>query len=146
MVDTVTGKVAKVLNDREVVLNKGRLEGIEEGDYIGIVDSQEFGIKDPENNNDLGDIVRFKVSLRVTQISDHLSIASTYKVSKVNVGGNFNFGSLRAFQAAEWVDRVERLSYEEDSALPIDPEDSRIQVSDVFWVVDKDVADSGYAL
>lgn len=146
MVEPIAGKVAKVLNDREIVLNKGRLDGVEVGDYVGIVDSQEFGIKDPESDDDLGDIVRFKVSLRVTQISDHLSIASTYKVSKVNVGGSFNFDSLRAFQAPEWVDRVERLSYGEDSALPVEPEDSRIQVSDAFWVVDKDVADSGYAL
>lgn len=146
MTETITGKVAKVLNDREIVLNKGRRNGIEEGVYVGIVDSREYGIKDPDSNDNLGDLVRFKVSLRVTQVSETLSIASTYKVSKVNVGGHFNFGSMKAFQPPEWVERVERISYEEDSALPIDPQESRIQVSDEFWVVEKDVADSGYAL
>lgn len=146
MGDTIVGKVAKVLNDREVVLNRGRLDGVKEGDYVGIVDAQEFGIKDPDSDRDLGDIVRFKVALRVTQISDRLSIASTYKVSRVNVGGNFNYGALKAFQAPEWVERVERLTYEENSILPISPEESRIQVSDEFWVVEKEVADSGFAL
>ena len=83
----VRGKVAQVLNDREVAINRGANDGVEPGAKFNILShSQE--IKDPDTGETLGSIDRAKVAVRVTAVYDRLSVAETFDVRKVNVGGN----------------------------------------------------------
>lgn len=144
----LNGKVARILNDREVVLSRGTRQGLTEGEYVGIFDPLTEGIKDPETGENLGGVRRFKVTLRVTQVSERLAIASTYKTTTVNVGGSFSAGAdvARLMSPPKYVTKVEKLTFDDESARPITFADSRVGVGDDFELISKETADSGIKL
>lgn len=149
MSDNIAGTVARILSDREVVLNRGAKDGVEVGDYIGIVDEEASKVTDPNTGESIGELTQFKTSLRVTQISESLAIASTYRVRRVNRGGiGVGLKALdmgRLLQQPEWVEVPETMNVEtHDKAAK--EEAPVVAVGDEFRVVDKDVADSGYML
>lgn len=149
MSEAITGKVIRILNDREVVLNRGSLNGIQEHDYIGVVDPETENMKDPDTGEDLGSVRRYKVALRVSQVSDRLAIAATYKTKQVNVGGSsdFGLGMLASITTPpKLVTQVERLRLDERAAKPIGPSDSRVQEGDLFEVITEEIAESGFTI
>src|SRR5699024_6768020 len=147
MSDEIVGSVAKILSDREVVLNRGEKDGLYVGDYLGIVDEEASKVPDPKTGEEIGELTRFKTSLRVTQTSESLAIASTYRVRQVNRGG-FGMGlkSLevgRMLREPEWVEEPEKLKIDKNE-VPAKQEAPEVAVGDRFIVVEKDVADTGY--
>lgn len=150
MSDVINGKVIRILNDREVVLNRGSSDGIEEGLYIGIIDPDTENLIDPETGESLGGILRYKIALRITQVSERLAIASTYRTREVNVGGSGGLFSGAAvadiFAPRKYVTEVERLRLAEDAAQPIGESESRVQTGDSFHTISKETAESGYTL
>jgi hypothetical protein len=147
--DAVAGAVAKILSDREVVLNRGAKDGLHIGDYVGIVDDEGSKVPDPETGEDIGELTKFKTSLRVTQVSDSLAIASTYRVRRVNRGG---LGTgLRALDIGhmlkqpEWVEVPETMHVDDAEALSGESAPA-VSVGDRFIEVEKDVADTGFML
>ena len=87
----IQGKVAKVLNDREVVINRGRDQGVKLGTRFKIIETVE--IRDPDTRDVIGTIIREKVRFKVVYAQPSMSIARTYETH--------TFGSSSARQAAE---------------------------------------------
>lgn len=149
MSDKIAGTVAKVLSDREVVLNRGAKDGVKIGDYIGIIDEEASKVPDPDTGDELGELTQFKTSLRITQLSESLSIASTYRVRRVNRGGlGMGMKALemgRLLREPDWVDEPETMNVDPES-MAANQGTPVVAVGDAFLVVDKDVADSGYML
>lgn len=149
MSDKTVGMVARILSDREVVLNRGAKDGIQVGDYVGIVDKEASQITDPNTGEDIGELKHFKTSLRVTQISESLAIASTYRVRRINRGGigvglkGLDMGNL--LRQPEWVEVPETMNVDPESTAA-NQDASAVAVGDEFLVVDKDIADTGYML
>lgn len=79
----IEGRVAKVLNKREVVVNRGSAHGVERGMQFGIIEESEQFI-DPETNEPLGAITRTKIRVRVSDVQPRFSIARTYETYQVN--------------------------------------------------------------
>ena len=77
----VEGKVAEVLNDREVVINRGEDHGVTTGTRFKLMET--LRIKDPDTQNIIGEITREKLRLRVVQLEQSMSIASTYETYKI---------------------------------------------------------------
>ena len=75
----IRGKVARVLNDREIAINVGTANGVLTGMYFDVVDPQYENILDPDTGEDLGSLERSKVRVRVTHVQEKLAIATTYK-------------------------------------------------------------------
>lgn len=73
----VEGKVAEVLNDREVVINRGKDHGVKMGARFKLMET--LRIKDPDTKNVIGEITREKLRVKVVQLEQSLSIASTYE-------------------------------------------------------------------
>ena len=70
-------KVAKVLNSRELVFNKGASDGVETGmkfNIQGIV-----AVVDPDSNEELGSIMRPKLAVEVVEVEPRFSIARTFE-------------------------------------------------------------------
>lgn len=136
----VTGKVAEVISDREVVLNKGYADGVREGMYFKILDPNAFNVVDPDTGEVLGGLKRVKVALVAKQVAERLTLATTFRTETVNVGGTFVTGldvMAKAITPPRYVEKVERLRYNQNAARPIDEKDSIVAKGDPFESTDQ---------
>ncbi len=132
MAEPIRGKVARVLNSREVALSIGTDSGIEVGMFFDILDSKGEEIRDPDSGESLGSIARSKTRVRITKVQEKLSVASTFKTRRVNVGGVGPdvSGFSRVLMPPEWVTEYETLKTEEKTWEDLDEEESYVKVGD----------------
>ncbi len=119
LVERIRGKVARVLSDRDVALNKGSLDGVKVGMVFKILGVTESTINDPDTGEHIGtaELEFEKTAVKVTSVQERLSIASTFRTRKINVGGT-GLGILAShvFQPPKWETQVETFQTDE----PID--------------------------
>ena len=132
MSEPIRGKIASVINEREIAINVGTAHGVKVGmefDVIGVYDEE---IKDPDTAEVLGSIERPKVRVRVAHVQEKLSVASTYRIKKVNIGGEGGpLGPFaRSLMPPEWVEKYETLRVEDKAWSPLSEEDSYVKVGD----------------
>lgn len=140
----VTGVVAEVISDQELILNRGSEHGIREGDYFAILDPRAREVRDPETLEIVGGFKKVKIVVRATDVAPRLTLARTFRTRRVNVGGNG--GGIASFlsgmgEAPRWVDEVETFALQPDSPRPISEEESMIAVGDPFEKVNTDNAE-----
>ena len=68
--ERLEGKVVKLLNAREVVINLGRNSGVKCGMYFDVMDKDLENIVDPDTGEELGSIDRVKKTLKVTEVGE----------------------------------------------------------------------------
>lgn len=133
--ERIRGKVAEVVSDREVILNRGSEHGVRPGMYFAILDPGAVGITDPDTDEPLGDIKVVKVVVRAVEVAPKITLARTFRTRRVNVGGSggLGIGALaRAMQEPEFVEQVEKLTLDRNSPRKIDPNDSAVGRGDPF--------------
>lgn len=142
MTQPIRGKVARVLNAREIAINIGTTHGAQIGMYFDVMDPNDQDIPDPDTGEVLGSIDRPKVRVKITRVEDKLSVASTYKSTRVNVGGigskataildaTLGFDRLgKAFMPPKWVTKYETLEKTKEAPEPFDEKDSKVQTGD----------------
>jgi hypothetical protein len=119
MRDPIRGKVARVLNSRELALNLGSEHGVKIGMFFDILDPKGDNITDPDTGEIIGSIERAKVRVKVVSVQARLSVASTYKKERVNIGGSgslVGFGSSglsKLFLPPEYITQYETLKTQE---------------------------------
>ena len=129
----IRGKVARILDRRAVVLNKGSANGVEIGMIFKILSLIDSVITDPDTGEQLGSVGREKTSVRVTEVQLNLAVASTYRSQQVNVGGS-GIGVLDTsslFAAPKWETRVETLKVDEVAMKELDREEAIVRVGDL---------------
>ncbi len=127
------GRVAQILTSREVAINLGEDDGVKLGMYFDILHEEGQDIEDPETGETLGNIDRPKVRVKVTHVQGRLSLASTYRKTRVNVGGGgIDLGSSfsKALMPPKWVTRYETIKAEERAWENLKEEDSYVKVGD----------------
>jgi hypothetical protein len=75
MTTSIYGKVAKLINSNELVLNRGAEAGIRTGWKVWIFDESIAEIKDPDTGEDLGQIPRYAAQLDIVNVGPRASIA-----------------------------------------------------------------------
>ena len=137
MTEPIRGKIAAVLNEREIALNIGSAKGVSVGMYFDVMSLESGDIIDPDTKDVLGSIERSKVRVRVTEVQEKISVASTYRSERVNVGGTFenkifDMGPFaRALMPPKWITKHETLKASEKNFLEaLNEEDSYVQVGD----------------
>jgi len=141
MTERVEGKVAQVLNSREVALNVGSDKGVRVGMYFEILEPED--IEDPDSGESLGSIDRPKVRVKVTHVQEKLSVAATYLKKRVNVGGiglgTYPLGNFsRMLMPPKWITEYETLKTEEKTWEDLDEEESYVKIGDrVLQVIDE---------
>ena len=75
---TINGKVAAILNERDLVINKGHNDGVSEG-LSFMVTQPNFSIKDPDSGVELGVLAREKIKVKVFEVHPKFSVAKTYE-------------------------------------------------------------------
>lgn len=128
----IRGKVARILNSREVAINLGSRDGVQPGMYFDILHDQCQDIEDPDTGFVLGSVERAKVRVRITHVQEKLSLASTYKKKRINVGGNMPNMEVfsRSLSPPKWVTRYETLKTEEKTWEDLDEMHSFVKTGD----------------
>ena len=112
----IRGKVARVLNEREVAINRGAVDGVESEMEFNILASDEQRIQDPDTKEYLGSVRRPKTRVKVTLVDDRLSVAETIKTRRVNVGGSGVGTGL--FDPPKWENHYETLAKQDSFEWP----------------------------
>ena len=129
---SVEGKVAKIINRRQLVINRGTDHGVEPGMKFVVVDDFEE-ILDPDTQESLGTIRREKIRVRVVEVQKSLAIASTYE-TYVNPGlGSY----VRAFE--EPTKQVRKLKIPQDySTTPFEEVEGFVNIGDKVEQIHED--------
>ena len=139
-VDLIRGKIAKVLNSREVALNVGKQQGVEIGMKFQILSRSGLDIPDPDTGDILGSIDLPKARVKVINVYDKVAVASTYRTETVNVGGRFGPDIRLLFQPPRWETRPETLKIKttaEQDHMESGDSDSYVSTGDpVVQVID----------
>jgi hypothetical protein len=80
----IQGKVAAILNERDLVINRGESDGVSEG-MLFQVTQPDVPIKDPDSGLELGVLVRDKIKVRVVELHPNFSVAKTYETYSASV-------------------------------------------------------------
>ena len=112
----IEGKVAKVLNSRELVFNKGASDGVETGMKFhvqGMID-----IVDPDSQEDLGSLARSKLEVEVVEVEPRFAIARSFETYEAIPGLTATVEKLRAASGVRRPRRILSIpddEYREDS-------------------------------
>lgn len=140
--DRIHGVVAKIVSDREVILNKGLEHGLKGGDYVAVIDPSTQSVRDPGTGEELGGLKRIKAVLRVVEAAPKLALAMTFRTKRVRVSGGLGSPTLAGmFAEPKYETRVETLKFDPEAGLPIDDEESVISTNDPFEVVTEEEAE-----
>ena len=74
MADTISGKVAAIVDDTTLVLNVGRQHGVREGQMFAVVAAHQE-IHDPDTGQSLGQWESVKARVVITHVQDRMSTA-----------------------------------------------------------------------
>ena len=75
---TIRGKVAAILNERDLVINKGGNDGISEGMPFQVT-QPDVPVIDPDSGAELGVLCRDKIKVKVVEVHPQFSVAKTYE-------------------------------------------------------------------
>ena len=142
MTAPLRGKVARILNSRDMAINIGSRGGVAAGMRFDVIDASGQDIQDPDTGELLGSVERSKVRVEISRVQERFSVASTYRQERVNVGGTGLTGIdspiSQFFMPAKWETRYETLKTEEGTGEDLHERDSYVRVGDpVVQVLDE---------
>lgn len=122
-IPSIEGVVARVLNSRELVINRGQDDGVRSNDVFAVLEVHE-DIRDPESGDSLGSLERTKVRVRVFRVERRFSVARTFETySAPGIGlPDFRSGSSRRVRTLERDSSVD--------PMPVDPDKAIVSVGD----------------
>ena len=128
----IHGKVARILNSREVALNIGSESGVELNMYFDIMDRDVTDVLDPDTGAVLGSVQLTKVRVKVIRLEEKISIASTFRKKRINVGGRGLVGGAFAemLRPPSWITKYETLKIDDRTREEIDEMESYVKVGD----------------
>jgi len=126
----ITGKVAGILTRRELLINRGKADGVEVGMRFAVLNRQGIDVKDPDTGASLGSAEIVKTVVKIVRVDgDHLAVGRTFRTIPGSPGV---FGSLTA--AALWAGTADRIETLDTAAAvlkeELSPDDSYIKVGD----------------
>lgn len=148
MTNQIRGKIAQVLNSRELALNIGTDHGVRVGMLFDVLDSKGEDIVDPDTGAVLGSLARPKVRIKIISVQSKLSVGSTYKKERVNIGGvGLGTGVLglgssglgQLLNPPEYVSQYETLKTTERTWEDLSEEDNYVKCGDAVVEVKIDL-------
>ena len=81
----IEGKVAKILDARELIVNRGSMAGVQPEMRFKVLEEQ-VNVIDPDNEGFLGTLEREKVRIKITEVHPMFSVGRTYETYETTVG------------------------------------------------------------
>jgi hypothetical protein len=130
----IEGRVAQLLNARELVINIGSSGGVKPGMTFAVLADKPVEIRDPQTGDILDVVDREKVRVRATEIRPKIAICRTYRVTRVPPGplyGAFTLAGHLATLANPPREIPETLEADRHALPPpLDPDDSYVKIND----------------
>jgi hypothetical protein len=122
------GRVARILNERELVINIGSDHGVVEGMRFAVLAATPDLVTDPDTGDELGELDPEKVHVEAIEVHPRMTVCSTYRTRWV--GSGQGLGNLTEFlQPRRQV--TETLRADEGSRPRVlSPEDAYVKVGD----------------
>jgi Flagellar assembly protein T, C-terminal domain len=89
----VEGKVAKVLGNNEIVINRGRSEGVRQGMLFEIFALEGEEVWDPDTGETLGTVEDIKAHAEVSEVKERLAVARLQNAR--DTFGAMNLGEMQ---------------------------------------------------
>lgn len=124
----IEGKVAAILNARELVINKGSKDGVREGMKFGVLDVTGAEIKDPDSREVIGSVMRTKIKVKAVEVQARISVCRTYE--KTGGGGGLFGGPSIADLFQYQPPRSRTLATEEALFPPLTEAESYVKRGD----------------
>ena len=133
--EPIRGKIAKVLNSREVAVNIGHEHGVKSGMVFDILSSIGDQIRDPDTGDVLGLVEQPKARVKIKRAYEKFAVAITYRSRDVNVGGGGLSLNLwgKLFEPPKWETRYETLKSNggfEAASEELDEKGSYVSIGD----------------
>jgi hypothetical protein len=123
----IQGRVAQILNERELVVNVGIEAGVKKGMKFAVLSEKPIEITDPDSGNLLGVIDREKIRVEAHDIKRYMCVCRTYRMKGSSVGDLLEMTRYATFGRAE----KETLRAEDTSLpKPLSPEESFVKIKD----------------
>ncbi len=90
----VEGKVAKILGNNEIVINRGRQEGVRAGMLFEVFAPEGEEVWDPDTGETLGTVEDVKARAEVTEVKDRLAVARLQNTASSPFGA-VNIGEMQ---------------------------------------------------
>lgn len=133
---TLKGKVAAILNERELVVNLGSDAGVAEGMKFKVLEPTRQ-ILDPDTGEPLGTFEREKVRVKILEVNPKYSVGSTYETYQVTVGSGGMPDLSHLWGRSRQVTRVRTLRL--DGGLYMEPMDetkSFVKIGDLVALIE----------
>jgi hypothetical protein len=85
---SVTAKVAKIINNRTIVINAGKDKNVTLGMKFLVSDPLNIEVVDPDTQDPLGPINVPKIRVQTIKVDEKYSICETYEYEDINRGGS----------------------------------------------------------
>ncbi len=76
----IAGRVARLVSDDELIINRGSADGVELSMVFDIVDERTREVPDPDTGENLGAIDRIKTRVSITSIGEHIATAKPVRI------------------------------------------------------------------
>jgi len=130
--ELIRGKVARIINTRELVLNIGSDDGVLEEMLFEVLDPKGEDIYDPDTGELLGSIDKPKIRVKATHVQNRLTLAKTYMKNRVNIGGTGSDMSIirTALMPPRWIEEYETFKTDEKTLIHFDEKESLVKTGD----------------
>ena len=139
MTEPIRGKVARVLNGQEIVINAGIVDGVTVGMDFNVMDTNGEDIKDPDTNEVLGSIERPKIRVRVIHAQEKLAVATPPPSKETNpdiltdlaASAIPTLGPIaRSLMSPSWVEKYERPRKTSQTSDALNEKDCLVNIGD----------------
>lgn len=131
--DMLTGKVAQILNERDVAINIGKDNGVAIGMRFAILADRSVEIRDPDTRVLLGEVPREKVVVQVVNVEDAFSICTASSTVLPNFAS-----ALQGIQA--FIRPFGTPSTDESLPSPLSAEERYVRIGDRVQQIDNGIA------
>ncbi len=125
------GKVAQILNERELVINLGSDVGVRQGHKFAVLAPTPTSIIDPDTKENLGVVDREKVRVEAKEVRAKFAICRTYHVRVIGgaLSGLDLSSTVYLFTPKHEVPVTLKVS-DSDALPPLAAEDSYVKIGD----------------
>lgn len=129
----IVAKVAKVIDNRTLIINAGSNKGVVLGMKFLISSSTNSQVVDPDTNEIIGVVAVPKVRVSVTRVDEKYAIAETYEYRTINEGGSMpsSLTISKIFDQPKLVKKFETFEIEDDQKKEIEKEKSFVLIGDM---------------
>ncbi|MER7994399.1 hypothetical protein [Micromonospora chalcea] len=120
MTERIRGKVAQLIDERTLVINRGAEHGVQVGMRFAVLNRKGADVVDPDTNEPIGSVDVEKVLVKVVRVEARLAVARTFRSFTTGIGAMFQSGVRHETL------RTDSATYKQE----LDEEDSYVKIGD----------------